>query len=37
MCKLYKINVSTGGAWMNQSFNKINFDKKYKQIIQSSL
>ena len=35
--KLYKINVDTGCAWMNQSFNQINFDTKYKKLIQSSL
>ena len=37
ICKLYKINVDSGCAWMNQSFNQINFDSRYKKLIQSSL
>ena len=33
----YKINVNTGPAWMNQSFNQIKYDKKHKKIIKNSV
>ena len=33
----YKINVSTGCAWMNQTINQINYDKKYKKLLKESI
>jgi hypothetical protein len=33
----YKINVNTGCAWMNQTLNQINYDKKYKNLIKKSI
>lgn len=33
----YRINVSTGCAWMPQSFNQINYNRKYKHLIKESI
>ena len=31
----YKINVNSGCAWMNQSYNEIQYDKRYKSLIKN--
>ena len=31
----YKINVNSGCAWMNQSYNEIQYDKRYKNLIKN--
>ena len=33
----YKINVNSGCAWMHQSFNQINYDKRFKELIKDSI